>query len=198
MECCICLDECIQKNSSMLYICEHIFHTRCLTELIFNNHLACPLCRNPIINYVKLSSEIEIEYYNNYKQQIIVELSKQYKNTESNLTTTSNDYPSLGPIVAQSHYPSLGNTDTDTDTDTGIDIDYMLNDYMSNGLHDFDYDYIYNYDNIENDYELRLFIEGIDIIEREREQEREREREREREQERINYELELFMEEMNF
>ncbi len=78
MECCICLEKCITNDSSMLYICEHIFHTSCIKNLLYNNHIACPLCRNDIIGYVNLSCDKELENYK-YLRTIFSNEYKKYK-----------------------------------------------------------------------------------------------------------------------
>ena len=164
----------------MLYICEHIFHTKCLSELIFNNHLACPLCRKPIINYVKLSSDIEIKNYNNYIEQIFSELNEIIYQAKLTGIDIGDEY--IDKYINDFHNNFSSNTENHNqqyEMENNNELDFFIEEMNR-------YEMENNYEEmnlyaIENDF--RFYIEEMN-------------RERELDQERINYELEFFIEEM--
>lgn len=87
--CTICLEDCSINDSCMIWWCEHIFHTKCIQQLIttFNTykndkstltvHASCPLCRTPIEKYVKLNNENDMCYYYNLEEHTHLKNIKQ-------------------------------------------------------------------------------------------------------------------------
>lgn len=73
IQCAICLENCDLHNSCLIWWCEHIFHTSCISQLlsynIQNNYKSqCPLCRTPIEKYSKLNNEWDLRYYYNLEE----------------------------------------------------------------------------------------------------------------------------------
>lgn len=68
IQCAICLENCNILNSCLIWWCEHIFHTSCITTLlkynkIHNTKNSCPLCRTPIERYSNLDNHNDLRYY---------------------------------------------------------------------------------------------------------------------------------------
>jgi hypothetical protein len=60
MECIICYEDIIEKVKVALTCC-HIYHTKCIVQLVKKRYRKCPLCRTKITwNIPQLNKHVEL------------------------------------------------------------------------------------------------------------------------------------------